>query len=448
MFKYTRKKMKRTFTLFMLFFPLFLFAQEQKWSLEECMQYAVENSTRSAKQAAQNEIYKADREEALAGFFPSLNAGSGVSINFGRGLDPETNTYVYKNTLGNAYEIYSSMPLFNGFSRIFNAKSAKMNKLKGYDELQELQDMIAYETMELFFNVQYYKGTVQLAEEQLAESRSNLKRFERMEELGLKSALDVAEIRAKEAEDRYILTKQSNLHQLELIKLKEKMNFPIDRQLELSDYNTDVPVSSSEESAFEVYQKNLQTSPKVAAAEKRLAASELNLKSAKGKTLPRLSLSAGISTGFSRVLGESAYTPFDQQLKDRQGQYLAVSLNIPVFNGLSRSSDIKRTKYQFRIAENEHQELLRQVYSEIEQTLADVNGLADEYIHAQQRTEAIKAAHQLNRRKYEEGLVSAMELSTSANRLLQSQVEELYTNLKYQLKYRLLEYYKGVKLAY
>lgn len=448
MFKYTRKKMKRTFTLFMLFFPLFLFAQEQKWSLEECMQYAVENSTRSAKQAAQNEIYKADREEALAGFFPSLNAGSGVSINFGRGLDPETNTYVYKNTLGNAYEIYSSMPLFNGFSRIFNAKSAKMNKLKGYDELQELQDMIAYETMELFFNVQYYKGTVQLAEEQLAESRSNLKRFERMEELGLKSALDVAEIRAKEAEDRYILTKQSNLHQLELIKLKEKMNFPIDRQLELSDYNTDVPVSSSEESAFEVYQKNLQTSPKVAAAEKRLAASELNLKSAKGKTLPRLSLSAGISTGFSRVLGESAYTPFDQQLKDRQGQYLAVSLNIPVFNGLSRSSDIKRTKYQFRIAENEHQELLRQVYSEIEQTLADVNGLADEYIHAQQRTEAMKAAHQLNRRKYEEGLVSAMELSTSANRLLQSQVEELYTNLKYQLKYRLLEYYKGVKLAY
>lgn len=440
--------MKRTFTLFMLFFPLFLFAQEQKWSLEECMQYAVENSTRSAKQAAQNEIYKADREEALAGFFPSLNAGSGVSINFGRGLDPETNTYVYKNTLGNAYEIYSSMPLFNGFSRIFNAKSAKMNKLKGYDELQELQDMIAYETMELFFNVQYYKGTVQLAEEQLAESRSNLKRFERMEELGLKSALDVAEIRAKEAEDRYILTKQSNLHQLELIKLKEKMNFPIDRQLELSDYNTDVPVSSSEESAFEVYQKNLQTSPKVAAAEKRLAASELNLKSAKGKALPRLSLSAGISTGFSRVLGESAYTPFDQQLKDRQGQYLAVSLNIPVFNGLSRSSDIKRTKYQFRIAENEHQELLRQVYSEIEQTLADVNGLADEYIHAQQRTEAMKAAHQLNRRKYEEGLVSAMELSTSANRLLQSQVEELYTNLKYQLKYRLLEYYKGVKLAY
>lgn len=95
------------------------------------------------------------------------------------------------------------------------------------------------------------------------------------------------------------------------------------------------------------------------------------------------------------------------------------------------------------IAQNEHEETLREVYSDIEKTVADVNGLADEYAHAIKRTESMKIAHQVNQRKYAEGLISALELNTSSNRLLNAQIEELYTNLKYQLRYKLLKYYKG-----
>jgi outer membrane protein TolC len=90
-----------------------------------------------------------------------------------------------------------------------------------------------------------------------------------------------------------------------------------------------------------------------------------------------------------------------------------------------------------------HEETLRRIYSEIEQAVADVNGLSDEYEHAQKRTEAMQSAHRVNLRKYEEGLIEAIELSTSANRLLNSRIEELHTNLKYQLKYQLLQYYKS-----
>jgi outer membrane protein TolC len=138
-----------------------------------------------------------------------------------------------------------------------------------------------------------------------------------------------------------------------------------------------------------------------------------------------------------------AYMSFSEQLKAREGSYVGFSLSIPVFNGFSRSSEVKRSKQRLIIAQSEHEETLRQVYSEIEQAVADVNGLSDEYIHAQKRSEAMRDAHQTNLRKYEEGLIDAIVLSTSSNRLLNSRVEELYTNLKYQLKYRLLQYYKG-----
>jgi outer membrane protein TolC len=105
--------------------------------------------------------------------------------------------------------------------------------------------------------------------------------------------------------------------------------------------------------------------------------------------------------------------------------------------------ETKRSKQRFVITQNDNEEVLRQIYGEIEQTVADVNGLSDECRYAQKRTEAMFSAHQVNLRKYEEGLIDALELSTSANRLLNSRVEELYTHLKYQLKYKLLQYYKG-----
>jgi outer membrane protein TolC len=143
------------------------------------------------------------------------------------------------------------------------------------------------------------------------------------------------------------------------------------------------------------------------------------------------------------MMNNSSYTSFEEQLKNRRGTYLGLSLSIPVFNGFSRSAEVKRGKQRVIIAHSDSEDLFRQVYSEIEQTVADVNGLSDEFRFAQKRTEAMLSAHQVNLRKYEEGLIDALELSTSANRLLNSRVEELYTNLKYQLKSKLLQYYKG-----
>jgi outer membrane protein len=164
---------------------------------------------------------------------------------------------------------------------------------------------------------------------------------------------------------------------------------------------------------------------------------------AKGNFFPTLSLNGGINTYFSRLMDGSAYTPFKEQLNANGNYYIGISLNVPVFNGFSRSADLKRSKQQLIIAQTEREETLREVYSDIEKTVADVNGLSDEYHFGQKRTESMKTAHQVNQRKYTEGLISALELNTSSNRLLNAEIEELYTNLKYQLKLKLLNYYRG-----
>jgi len=435
--------MKHIFFIGILLFAQIAVAQEKIWTMEDCIRYAVEHNPGRAKQEAQNTIYKIDRQEAVAGFFPSLDARSNASINFGRGIDPETNAYISTNTFGNSYDVYSSMTLFDGLSQIYRARMAKINRLMGAQQLQDVKDQIALGVMEIFFNVLYYKGTVNMAEQQLQESAHSLKQIQRMEELGMKAISDVAEIRAKEAEDRFLLTRQKNLLRIEIIKLKEKMNFPIENELLVVDSETPELINVSDADALTVYEQAMQTLPKILSAQQSLKATEAAYKIARGYLFPSLSFGAGFSTGFSRLMDEAPEMSFSEQLKNRQGSYVGLALSIPIFDRLSRSSESRRAKQRLVIARSDNEATLRQIYSEIEQAVADVRGLQEQFRSAHEKMVAMLEAHKVNVRKYDEGLISALELTTSANRLLNARVEELYTNLQFQLKSKLLNYYKG-----
>jgi len=436
--------MKHIFFIGILFFAQITFAQDKKWTMDDCIRYAVEHNPGRAKQEAQNTIYKIDQQQAVAGFFPSLGARTSISGNFGRGIDPESNTYISTSTFGNSYSVYSSMTLFDGLSQIYRTKLTKINRLMGNQQLQDVKDQIALDVMTTFFNVLYYKGTVNLAEQQLEESATSLKQIQRMEELGMKAAPDVAEIRATEAENRYLLTQQRNLLRIEIIKLKEKMNYPIDEDLLVTDSETPELVNISDTDAVTVFEQAKQFLPKILSANQSVKAMEAQYKIYRGQLFPSLSLEGGMQTGFSRFMDGSPFESFKNQLKNKQGSYIGVGLSIPIFNNLSRSSETRRAKQRLVIARSDNEATLRQIYSEIEQSVADVRGLKDQSQSAHEKTVAMLEAHKVNARKYDEGLISALELTTSANRLLNARVEELHTGLQYQLKSKLLNYYKGV----
>lgn len=435
--------MKHTLILIFILLAIKGTSQEKRWTLQECMIYAIENSPKKNKQEAQNNIYKQNYLEAIGRLLPSLSANTSANFNFGRGLDSETNTYTDVNSFSNNYSLYTSLVLFDGLANVNRIKMQKMNQLMGKQQLQNTNDVIAYETMEAFFNVLYYKESVKLAQQQLDESTANLKQTQRMEELGVKGFPDVAEMQAKEAADNYNLTRQKNLSTIGIIKLKEKMNFPIDEDLLIEDYTADNIISKSEETALDIYNRSLTFLPKALAAQSILTAQELSYKASKGSYFPTLSVDAGFSTNFSRFMDGSEYSSFKDQIRDKRGHYIGISLSIPIFSGFSRSAQVKRSKQQVIIARNEKDETLRTIYSEIEQAVADMNGQVDEYYQAKKQTDAMGVAQQANLRKYNEGLISPLELHTSSNRVFQAKTEELNAKLKYYLKRKLVNYYKG-----
>lgn len=439
--------MKRIILIIFFCSAHLLQAQNNKiWTLNECVLYAVSHSPKVKNQNSTNSIYHQDYLEAIGKLLPSINANTSAGFNFGRGVDQETNNYINVNSFSNNYNINASLTLFDGLANYKKVRIGRINKLKGKQELENTKDMLAYETMEAFYNVLYNQDMVRSTELQLEESSKSREQIKRMEELGLKGIPDLAEAEAKVAEDNYNFTKQKNLLTISIIQLKEKMNYPIEDSLEIEKDDNSMIITKVTETTSDIYTKSIGYNPKIRIADSELKAKQQFYQASKGNLMPSLSVGAGVSTNFFRNMDGSDYASFKNQLENKRGEYISFTLSIPLFNGFSRSASVKRAKAQMYIAQNDRDDALRKLYSDIEQTVADANGQVDEYQQAIKQRQSAEVAHQLNIRKYEEGLLDPILLQTSSNRLLKAKAEEYKSKYFYYIKYKMVNYYKGEPL--
>ena len=174
----------------------------------------------------------------------TISAGTSGSFNFGRGIDPETNVYTNTTTFSNSYSLSADLDLFNGFSAVNNFRIAKTAVLLGVEEEQIKKDDICLQVIQAYYNVLYYRGMVELAREQLEESRTTLEQARVQSELGLKSYADVLQIESDVAAKDFNLTQQENTLEQGILTLKTAMYYPFDDELTLAEVEPSVLFSA------------------------------------------------------------------------------------------------------------------------------------------------------------------------------------------------------------
>ncbi|MDR2498578.1 MAG: TolC family protein, partial [Tannerellaceae bacterium] len=321
---------------------------------------------------------------------------------------------------------------------------AKANRQMGMNDIQKAKDDLALNTMEAYVNVAYYSGTIRFATEKLEESQRNLSKARREEELGLKGKADVAQIEAIVAGDDYMLTRQQNLYRTAMLQLKDFMNFPYGEELRIDTAAVGIDFEMERESAAEIFDYARGANPEALQADFLSEAARLRYLMTKGQLMPSLSLSAGIYTSyFENLKSEASPTPFRTQFSNNQGEYVALSLRIPILDGFSALTNLRRARNSMKIANENRAETLRKLQTAIEQTLADRDGFAKESLQMEKKLRADEIAYRLTLRKFEEGLMSSIELQTSATILLESKANLLQRQLMFLLKNKQVEYYKG-----
>ncbi len=423
-------------------------AQDKVWTMEECMQYAVENSPVVKKKEYAYDTNKADRLAAIASFLPSIGSDVTARYNYGRSIDPETNTYKNTTTFNNYYNAYTSIPLFNGGRLVNQWRLSKVNVKAGDNDIQKAKDDQAIKTMAAFVDVVYYRGTVRYAAEKLEESKKTLYKTTRQEELGLKGKSDKAQFEAQVAEDEYILINNQNLYNTAMLSLKEVMNYPYDQELVVDTLIADVMYLTPQESIAEIYDYATVANPVALQVEFSLKSKKMLHLIEKGRLFPTISFNAGISTSYyDNLKSDVSPASFKNQFKNNRGEYIGVSLSFPIFSRLERVTDIRRARNNVRIAEQEKAEILRQLQTTIEKAVHDRDGYAKEAVQMDKKEKADALSYQITLRKYEEGLMSPIDLQTTANTLLMSRANLLQRKLMYLIKCKEVEYYKGIPLV-
>lgn len=420
-------------------------AQTKTWELDSCMAYAVEHATDVKREVVNARQRKQDYQKAVTDFLPSVVGGVQGQYAWGRNIDPETNTYNHVTTFNNYYQLYASLNVFDGFATINAFKQAKLARAYSTTAMQKVRDDKAIDVMQKFVDAAYAEASIQIASDKLAESKRLLGKMQRLYELGEKGRPDVVQMESQVAEDEYNLTLQKHVAQQSLLTLKSAMNFPVEEELRLvtngKQVNESFPINHET-----VYQNFLNASPDVKSAEYEVEKARYDYKIAKGRLLPSLSLNGGISTNFYRNLSQGGqYEGFASQFRNNRGEYLALTLSIPIYDNVAWHS-VKKARNDWQLAQVNLEETKRKLHDHIAQAVMDAEGYAKELYQMNKKVASDSLAYYMSSRKFEEGMLSTFDLHTAAQTLLESRIKQLQMQMLLVIKQRLVDYYQGKNL--
>ena len=437
--------MKRLFLIIYLIAATLPLSASEPWTVERCMQYAADHSHTVRQQQFALEDSRAAKTQAIGAFLPSVYGAVNGQMNFGRAIDPSTNTYTDVSTFNNGYGLEASLTVFDGLQRYNNLRLAKANEAMGRSGVRAEKDDVALKVYKAYMDLVYCEGAVSQTVKKRDESRELLRQTEVMAEVGQKSDADVAQMRATLAADEYELAHMQSQTTKAMLALKQLMGFPVDSALAVIQPSFDDEKLTAED-ASQISAFAATDNPRILKAQQNVEAARYSLRAARGALLPTISLSGGVSTSFFRNMDKGGHASFSSQFRNNAGEYVGLSLSIPLFDRLATYSTIRRRKTALVQAQENlvyEQSELRRI---IVEAASDVENSTKEVEKMQEQVEADSIASRLTTRKYEEGLASSIDVKTAAVTLLQSRVRLLQSQLTMAYNKRLLAYYKGESL--
>ena len=434
--------MTRIFIIFLLMgSSLTMNGQEKAWTVDDCIQYAITHNHEVRLQQIQLDDYRTDKQRAVGAFLPAVEASVGGQFNFGRAIDPETNTYTNVNTFNNSYGVQASIPLFDGLQRYNDLRAAKANLLMGRQGLAAQKDKIAQHVLKAYIDALYYQTALSYAKEKREESMMLLHQTQVMVEVGTKGEADIAQMEATYASDDYEVTRQEGLLSQALLMLKHEMNYPAEEDLEIK--NEELRMKNENNSSSLQSNSHFSlTLPSIQQATYQLQSAQYAYRSSKGALFPSIHLGVGVSTNYFRQMGANNGMTFRDQFRNNVGEYLYASLSIPLFNRMNTISNIRRQRNNVKRARENLDNERRELHRLIQETAIDQQNSWMETQKMQQKVEADSLAAQLTIRKYQEGISSSIDVQTATVALLQSKAHLLQCQLNYIYKTRILKYYQ------
>jgi outer membrane protein len=443
--------MKVKLTAILLVFSIGLVsAQQKKWTLEECVVYAVENNLSIEQFELDLENATIDRSDAIGGMLPDLNGQFSVSGNTGLSFDPTSQQPVRTTILTSSGNLTTSVNLFDGLRNINRLHRARLNAIANQYRLDNLKDDIRLNVANAYLAILSNKESLKVAKAQYAVTEQDLKRTKELVDSGVLPQGDLLEIEATAAGQQQQIVNGTNLVLISRINLAQLLQITDYEYFDIADEAFEVPPSEvTQNSPKAIFEKALTFRNDIKFSESNVELAKKDLQITKGALYPTLGAFFNYNTRYS----DQNFDPvtgnligFKDQLYLNDGISYGAQLNIPIFNGFSVNNNIKRSKIGVKKAELQLLQDKLDLENTVNQAYVDVNNSAMAYEAAQKSLEARRLAYQYSKDRYELGVLNAFDFSQAQARVDNAEAEVIRTKYDYIFRIKLLEFFFGIPI--
>nr|WP_299487174.1 TolC family protein [uncultured Allomuricauda sp.] len=440
--------LKTYITAFIFLLSITGFSQKV-WTLDECVAYAIEHNLQVKNTSYANDAGRETYRQSIRDLLPRVNGYTDYRIQFGRSEDPNTNDFVNTEFFRNNYSLGTNLDVFQGFQKLNAIKASKfIYKATQEDVLQE-KFLLAFRVMSAFYDIKFYEGLVANSLEQQEISQSNYDLVQKQVELGMMAGADLYEAESNLLGDKLLVTQNKNLLAIAKLTLLQEMNLNEENDIDLQPSLDDAEELSNQEVGLDsLYNVARGFVPLVKSQEFRMNAAKKQLHSIRGGLYPSLALIAGIGTSYfeTNVDDNGNLIPFRTQFKDNTSKFVGAELNIPISNGWSNRSRVKQQKIAYLQAKNNLEIQEQELFQLLQQLVQTNRALTDEFEQSKKRVQAQELAFAIAQKRYEKGLINALDLFQAKNLFGVAQNENLQVGLRLKVNKSTIDFYNGLPI--
>ncbi|MGP8217156.1 MAG: TolC family protein [Bacteroidia bacterium] len=445
----------------------------QPWSLNQCINYAWKHNL-SIKQAEVNrDIAQNNVTSSKANILPSFNGLISNTWNYGRTIDPFTNTFANSQVLSQDFYVSTAFTIWGGEQNVNTVKQNQASYNASRYDVEVSKNNIALNIASGYLQVLLDQELLNEAKSQHEVTLQQVEHTQQMVDAGSLSRSNLLDVQAQEANDEVNEVNAQTQLDLATLGLAQLLDIDSVQLFKIVTPEINIPDNPGIDGPEQVYSKALTTMPDVQSAQLKWQSSEDAKQAAAGALYPKLTFNASAGSGYSgsddqtSVVNESetigyisgtpivvqvpteevgALIPWSQQFNDNFNKSIGFRLNIPILNGLQSNMAYRNAKlnalnnyYNFETS----QIILRK---NIQQAYADALGALKKYHATKKSVASFQEAYNYAKTRFDVGMATALDLNTAETNLAKAKSDNLQAKYNYVFKIKVLDYYEGKPL--
>ncbi len=438
------KKILSILSLFIIFCFQDINAQVKKWTLEDCINYAIANNIGLQRQQLLTESKRVDLLTSTMNLLPNLNGQSQLQVANGRSID-QSNAIAFNKNLTNTLGINSYITLFNGLSEINTIAANRFMLKAGLESEKIARNSLITDLIGQYYQVLYSRGLENASKMQWDLSEKQRFRIAKMVQTGKEALSKLYEIEAQVSADKLAYTVAYNTTSQAITTLKQMLQLGPGSEFDILVPDlTNTLITDSSFNPDSVYLLAAQNLPRLREIEYELRASKKQIAAARGNIAPRLSAGAGIGSYYYNILNApdgTVQNTYSRQINGNLSKQVVLTLNIPVFNNLSTYRNIKLAKLRRNDTELKLELEKNSLYTDIENACLNYNRGKDEFSAATSNFYFNTKSFDAIEKKFEAGLVDVTDYTLAKTTLFKAETETIRTKLQLLIRKLAIQFY-------